>query len=137
MCDPASTSCDNAVPGPTFSVAPVLIKVPSRQIVPPLSVIVPMRSREAAVEVQRDAGLGRQVGGGGCNRLDARLLIVRDDRHRLARLLFRRGFLLQDLHLAINAQHRGHLFRKVGVAAFNFPASVTVASCPRPHLWEP
>ena len=48
--------------------------------------------------------------------MDARLLIVGDDRHRLARLLLGRGLCFQDLHLAINAQHLGHLFRKVGVA---------------------
>jgi hypothetical protein len=34
------------------------------------------------------AGLGRQVWSGACDRLDARLLVVGDDRHRLIWLLF-------------------------------------------------
>src|ERR1700704_2253889 len=34
------------------------------------------------------AGRGRQVGGGGCDGLDARLLVIGDDRHRLAWLFF-------------------------------------------------
>src|SRR6202047_4533878 len=34
------------------------------------------------------AGRGRQVGGGGCDGLDARLLIIGDDRHRLPWVFF-------------------------------------------------
>src|SRR5271168_1423846 len=66
-----------------------------------------------------DAGLGRQVRGGRRDRLDTRLLVVRDDRHRVARrfLRCRRG-LLQESHLTINAQHFGHLCRKVGITLF-------------------
>jgi hypothetical protein len=72
-----------------------------------------------ACEGSMHAGLGRQIRSGGCDRLDARLLVVGDDRHRFARLLSRRGgYLLEDFHLAINAQNLGHLFGKVGIALF-------------------
>ena len=72
-----------------------------------------------ACEGGMHAGLGRQIRSRGCDRLDARLLVVGDDRHRFARLLFRRGGrLLEDFHLAINAQDLGHLFGKVGIALF-------------------
>src|SRR5271170_7843203 len=65
------------------------------------------------------AGLGRQVRRGRCDGLDTRFLVVGDDRHRVPRLLLRHGRrLLQDFHLTINAQHFGHLFRKVGIALF-------------------
>src|SRR5580698_4688141 len=65
------------------------------------------------------AGLGRQVGGGRCDGLYAGLLVVGNDRHRVARLLLRDGCgLLQDSHLAINAQHFGHLLSKVRIALF-------------------
>ena len=61
--------------------------------------------------------LGRQVGGRRRDRLDTRLLVVGDDRHRVARLLLRCDCdLLQELHPAIDAQHFGHLFRKLGIA---------------------
>ena len=69
------------------------------------------------------AGLGRPIRSGGCDRLDARLLVVGDDRHRFARRLFRRGGrLLEDFHLAIDAQDLGHLFGKVGIALFQVVA---------------
>jgi hypothetical protein len=74
-----------------------------------------------AREGRMHAGLGRQIRGGRRDRLDTRLLVVRDDRHRVARLflLLRHGRrLLEDFHLAIDAQHLGHLFRKVGIALF-------------------
>src|SRR5215204_1518492 len=65
------------------------------------------------------AGLGRQIGCRRCDRLDPWLLVVGDDRNRVARLLLRGGcLLLQELHLAINAQHFGHLLRKLRIAAF-------------------
>ena len=41
-----------------------------------------------AGEGRMHARLGRQVRGGRCDRLNAGLLVVGDDRHRLARLLF-------------------------------------------------
>jgi hypothetical protein len=68
-----------------------------------------------------DARFGRQIRGRCRDRLDTRLLVVRDDRHRVVRLflLRRHGHgLLENFHLAINAQHLGHLFRKRGVAEF-------------------
>src|ERR1022692_3605297 len=56
------------------------------------------------------------------NRLDSRLLVVGDDRHRLAwflRLLLRLGSgLFQDLDLAIDAQNLRHLLLELGIAAF-------------------
>ena len=46
-----------------------------------------------AREGRMHAGLGRQIGGRRCDRLDARLFVVGDDRHRVARLLrWRRTF---------------------------------------------
>ena len=68
------------------------------------------------------AGLWRQIGGGSGNRLDAWLLVVRDDRHRVAWPALRDRRLLQDFHLAINAQYFGHFFREVGVAALQIVA---------------
>jgi hypothetical protein len=66
-------------------------------------------------ETRMQAGRGRQIGGGGCNRLDAGLLIRGDDRHRLAWPLFWRcGCLLQDLHFAIDAQQIRHFYAKSG-----------------------
>jgi hypothetical protein len=47
--------------------------------------------------------------------LNAGFFVVGNDRDRIDWLLFRCR-LFQDFHLAINAQHRGHLFRKVGIA---------------------
>ena len=71
-------------------------------------------------EGRMDARFGRQIRGHCRDRLDTRLLVVRDDRHRVAwPFLLRRGRrLLEDFHLAIDAQHLGHLFRKVGIAPF-------------------
>ena len=56
------------------------------------------------------AGLRRQVRGGVRDRLDTGLLVIGDDRHRIAWLLFRcgRGF-LDELDLAIDAQNFRHL----------------------------
>ena len=51
-------------------------------------------------EGRMHAGLGRQVGGGRCDGLYAGLLVVGNDRHRVARLLLRDGCgLLQDFSL--------------------------------------
>ena len=44
--------------------------------------------------------------------------IVGDDRHLSGLLLRCRRRLFQDFHLTIDAQHLGHLFRKVGIALF-------------------
>ena len=44
-----------------------------------------------AREARMFAGLRRQVWGGRSERLNARLLVIGDDRHRIARLLFRGG----------------------------------------------
>ena len=64
------------------------------------------------------AGLGRQVWGGSCDRLDARLLVIGNDRHCIVRLPFRGGSLLFDqLHLTINAQNLRHLLLKLRVTA--------------------
>ena len=71
-----------------------------------------------ACEGRMHAGFRGQIGGRRCDRLDTGLLVVGDDRHPVARLRLRQGrSLLQDFHLAINAQHFGHLFRKLRVAA--------------------
>ena len=56
------------------------------------------------------AGLRRQVWGCRCDRLDTGLLVIGDDRHCIARLLFRGGSLLLDqLDLSIDAQNLRHL----------------------------
>jgi hypothetical protein len=56
-----------------------------------------------------------------CDRLDARLLVVGDDRYRLAQffgpLRLGRG-LFQHLDLAIDAQNLCHLLLELGIAAF-------------------
>jgi hypothetical protein len=74
-----------------------------------------------AREGRMRAGYRRQVRAGRCDGLDARLLIVGDDRHRIAwRRLRRRP--LQDFHLAIDAQHFGHFCRELGIAALQIVA---------------
>src|ERR1700757_3977708 len=72
-----------------------------------------------AGEGRVSARLGRQVRRGRRNRLDTWLLIIGDDRHRVAGLCpgFCRG-LLDELHLAIDTQHFRHLGLKIGVTAF-------------------
>ena len=68
-------------------------------------------------------GLGRQIRGGGGDRLDARFLVIGDDRHRVARLLLRCGRgLFNDLDLAVDAQNSRHLDFELGVAAFQVVA---------------
>ena len=70
-----------------------------------------------AREGRMNVRFGWQFGSGRRDRLDARLLVVGDDRYRVARLLLRCDCgILQELHLAINAQHFGHFFRKRGIA---------------------
>ena len=76
-------------------------------------------ARQGRVSAER----GRQVRGRRGDRLNAGLLIVGDDRHRIARLLFRGGRgLLDKLHLAIDAQNLGHLLLELRVAAFQVRA---------------
>ena len=71
------------------------------------------------------AGLGRQVRGRGRDRLDTGLLVIGDDRHRIARLLFCGGRrLLDELHLAIDAQNLRHLLLELRVAAFQVIANL-------------
>ena len=71
-------------------------------------------------EGRMGARFGQQIRGRCRDRLDTRLLVVRDDCYRVARpFLLRRGRrLLEDFHLAIDAQHLGHFFRKVGIVLF-------------------
>src|SRR5262252_4645195 len=65
------------------------------------------------------AGLRRQVRSGRSERLNARLLVVGDDRHRIARLLFRGGRSgLNKPYLAVDAQNLRHLLFELRVASF-------------------
>src|SRR5208337_41141 len=83
-----------------------------------------------AREGRLSAGLGRQVRGGRGDCLNAGLLIVGDNRHRIARFLFcGRRRLLDELHFAIDAQNLRHLLLELGVAAFQ-----VVADLVRLHL---
>src|SRR5712671_827188 len=71
-----------------------------------------------ACEGCMQAGFGRQIGCRRCDPLDTRLLIVGDYGYCIGWFCLRPGCgLLQQLHFAINAEHFGHLFRKLGVAA--------------------
>jgi hypothetical protein len=64
--------------------------------------LVFMVAREGRVNVRLEASRGTSS-----DRLDSRLLVVGDDRHRVARLLLRgHGDPLQEFHLAINADGR-------------------------------
>src|SRR6202035_3707698 len=54
--------------------------------------------------------------------LDARLLVVRDDRCRLLPLLRFGGGLFQDLDLAVDTQNLRHLLLELGVASFQVVA---------------
>jgi hypothetical protein len=71
-----------------------------------------------ACEGRMHAGHGWQVWSRRFKGLNARFFVVRNDRYRIDWLLLRCRRLFQDFHLAINAQHRGHLFRKVGITLF-------------------
>jgi hypothetical protein len=76
-----------------------------------------------AGEGRMPTGLGGQVRSRRRDRLNARLLVIRDNHHRIARLLLGDGrSLLDQLHLAIDAQHLRHLCLEVGVAAFEVVA---------------
>src|SRR5271165_4279616 len=83
-----------------------------------------------AREGRLSAGLGRQVRGGRGDCLNAGLLIVGDNRHRIARFLFcGRRRLLDEPHFAIDAQNLGHLLLELRIAAFQ-----VVADLVRLHL---
>ena len=76
-----------------------------------------------AGEALVDAGHGREIGRRRADRLHARLFVVGDDRHRLARLLRARSArLLEQRNLAVDAQHLGHLLLELGVAALEVVA---------------
>jgi hypothetical protein len=65
------------------------------------------------------AGLRRQVRSGRSERLNARLLVIGDDRHRIARLLFRSGRGgLNKPYLAVDAQNLRHLLFELRVVSF-------------------
>jgi hypothetical protein len=60
-----------------------------------------------------------------CDRLDTGLLVIGDDRHCIARLLFRGGSLLLDqLDLTIDAQNLRHLLLELRVAALQVIADL-------------
>jgi hypothetical protein len=80
---------------------------------------------QIAREGRVPAGLGRQVGGRGCDRLDTGLLVIGDDRNCIARLLFCGGSLLLDqLDLTIDAQNLRHLLLELRVAALQVIADL-------------
>ena len=81
--------------------------------------LVLMLAREGRVHARHR----RQIRCRRCDGLNTRLLVVGDDSHGIAWLLARCGrSLLQKFDLAINAQHFGHLFRKVLIATFQVVA---------------
>src|SRR6266850_1553178 len=71
-----------------------------------------------------DAGLGRQIGCGGCDGLDSRLFVVGNDRHSLDGFARLGGGSLQNLDLAINAQNLRHLLLELGIATFQIVADL-------------
>ena len=84
-----------------------------------------------APEGRMPAGLGRQVRGGRGDCLNAGLLIVGDNRHRIARLLLRGGRALpNELHLAIDAQNLRHLLLELRIAAFQVIADLVRLDLP-------
>src|SRR5215831_3659624 len=69
------------------------------------------------------AGLRRQVRGGRSKSLNAGLLVTGDDRHRIARLLFRSGRGgLNKPYLAVDAQNLRHLLFELRVTTFQVVA---------------
>ena len=78
-----------------------------------------------AREGRMSAGLGRQVRGGRGDCLNAGLLIVGDNRHRIARFLFcGRRRLLDEPYFAIDAQNLRHLLLELRIAAFQVVADL-------------
>ena len=90
-----------------------------------------------AREGRMPAGFGRQVRGGRGDRLNAGLLIVGDDRHRIARFLFRRRRLLDELHFASDAQNLRHLLLELRIAAFQVVADLVGSMLARVASQEP
>src|SRR3984893_5884166 len=82
--------------------------------------LVLMIAREGRVGARN----GRQIRRRRCESLDSWLLIVGDDRHRLARFFRLRGGLFQDLNLAIDTQDFRHLLLKFGIATFQIVANL-------------
>ena len=71
------------------------------------------------------AGVGRQVRGGRGDRLDAGLLIVGDNRHRIARSSsFVAAAFLHELHFASDAQNLRHLLLELRIAALQVGADL-------------
>jgi hypothetical protein len=69
------------------------------------------------------AGFGRQVRSCGRDRLDAGLLVIADNRSRIAKLFFcSRRRLFDELHLAIGAQKLRYLLLELRIAAFRVRA---------------
>ena len=69
------------------------------------------------------AGLRRQVRGRRSEGLNAGLLVIGDDRHRIAGLLFRSGRgLFNELDLTVDAQNLRHLLFELRVATFEVVA---------------
>src|ERR1700737_3111599 len=69
------------------------------------------------------AGLGRQVRALVGDGLNPWLLIVRDDRHRFARLVAVGG-LLEELNFTVHTKYVRHFLLKLGVAAFEVVADL-------------
>ena len=72
-------------------------------------------------------GNGRQVGRGGRERLNARLLVIGDDRHRRRLPVLSLGGLFQLRDLAIDGQDFGHLRVELWVAAFQIALALCAA----------
>jgi len=78
-----------------------------------------------AREGRMPARLGRKVWGRVGDRLDTGLLVIGENRHRIARFLFGgRRSLFDELHLAIDAQNFRHLLLEFGIAAFQVIADL-------------
>src|SRR5215831_4778998 len=73
-------------------------------------------------KARKHARLGRQIRPGGCDRLDARLLVIGDNHRRLSLLLLSGGGFLEDSDLAVDAQYLRHPLLEVGVATFQVVA---------------
>src|SRR3984893_11802072 len=110
--------------------------MPASKLTVPLTLVF-MIAREGRMH----AGLRRRVWGCPCDRLDTGLLVIGDDRHCIARLLFRGGSLLLDqLDLSIDAQNLRHLLLELRVAALQVIADlvrlyllfIEDATCPEP-----
>jgi len=78
-----------------------------------------------AGEGRMNAGLGRQVGGCSCNRLNTGFLVVGDNRRPVVWVSLRpRHNLLEQFHFAIDAQYLGHFFRKLRITLLQIVADL-------------